>query len=87
MEDDASCIMEDGNDQSIISNQKLPNTGSMEDIDVSAQTADAIALSNKEIAVTSKGGSLYLLRGECRRCCLSCGNSTKYCVLLYSSDL
>lgn len=59
LEDDASCIMEDGNDQSIISNQKLPNTGSMEDIDVSAQAADTIALSNKEIAVTYKG-DLYI---------------------------
>ena len=59
LEDDASYMMEDGNDQSIISNQKLPDTESMEDIDVSAQAADTIVLSNKEIAVTYKG-DLYI---------------------------
>lgn len=53
--DDVTHMMEDGNDQSIISNQELSSTESMADVDVSVQAEETIALSNKEIAVTYKG--------------------------------
>lgn len=51
--DDVSHMMEDGNDQSIISDQGTSNEESV--ADVSTQAEEAIALSNKKIAVAYKG--------------------------------